>query len=208
MILNKLEFWLMNNPIRRFIQDKVEAKRLRKLSSLPKNKIIMEIGCGNGNGTKLIKKYFVPKEIHAIDLDPRMIKLAKKRNNDPRIFFQVASATKLPYGSNSFDAVIDFGILHHVPNWNDALAEIHRVLKVGGELIMEDLSRETFSTFLGKIYKSVLDHPYNLMYNEEEFMSSLKTLGFQIVKHKQYNSLGLLRYFVIIAQKEGIKSKK
>lgn len=45
MIVNNSEFLLMNNPVRAFIQDKIEAKRLRKLSSLSKNKYVLEIGC-------------------------------------------------------------------------------------------------------------------------------------------------------------------
>ena len=58
MILNKIEFILMNNFIRNIIQEYIEIKRLRKLSNLTSNKIILEIGCGTGNGSKLIKKYF------------------------------------------------------------------------------------------------------------------------------------------------------
>jgi len=68
MIVNKLEFLLMNNPIRAHIQDRIEAKEFGRLSSLPPDKVVLEIGCGNGTGTKLIKKYFSPKEIYAVDL--------------------------------------------------------------------------------------------------------------------------------------------
>lgn len=62
MKLNKFEFLLMNNPIRNIIQEHVEVKRLRGFSNLKKNMVILEIGCGSGNGSKLIKKYFQPKE--------------------------------------------------------------------------------------------------------------------------------------------------
>jgi len=190
----------MNNPMRAFIQDKIEAKRLRALSSLPKHKIILEIGCGNGTGTKLIKKYFFPKEIQAIDLDYRMVDLAKKKCNDSSISFQVASATKLPYKNSQFDAVIEFGIIHHIPNWRDCLKELKRVIKPGGELIMEDLSSDTWNTFLGKWYKKVLDHPYKQMYMQQEFLEHLKKLGFTIQHQETRNPLGLLKYFIIVAK--------
>src|SRR3989338_7661638 len=97
MLLNKIEFFLMNNPIRKLIQDKIEAKMLRKASNLPKEKNVLEIGCGNGTGTLLINKYFSPKLISAIDLDPRMIRKAKNKVKLSNVNFEVGSATKLPY---------------------------------------------------------------------------------------------------------------
>jgi methylase of polypeptide subunit release factors len=71
MKLNKIEFALMNNPIRAFIQEKHEIAVLRKMFSLANIENALEIGCGNGYGTKLIKKYFRPRRIDAVDLDEK-----------------------------------------------------------------------------------------------------------------------------------------
>lgn len=199
MILNKIEFMLMNNPIRAFIQKNIEIKRLKKYATIDKNKTILEIGCGNGNGTKLIKHYFSPKQIIAVDLDKKMVKIAKKKNKDHSISFEVGNAAKLKYNSNQFDAVVDFGIIHHIPNWKTCLKEIKRVLKPGGELIAEDLSIETFSTPFGKLLKRILKHPYQQMYTTDEFVEELRRLGFQIKTKKEY-SLGI-KYFLVIAKK-------
>lgn len=201
MILNKIEFALMNNPLRRWIQEKVEVKELRRLSSVPQNKVILEIGCGSGQGTRLIKKYFSPQKIEAIDLDPRMIALAQKRVQDSAISFQVASATTLPFKDHSFDAVIDFAIIHHIPDWKNCLNELNRVLKPGGELILEDLSIETFNTGLGKIYQKILDHPYTHMYTQKEFVNYVESLGLRIRAFRPHYPFFFLRYFVIVAKK-------
>lgn len=198
MKLNKIEFWTMNNRLRAFIQDKIEIKRLRKLSTLPKNKVILEIGCGNGVGTKLIKKHFAPKKIHAIDLDAKMITLAKQKNQNSSNTFQVADATLLPFKDNSFDAIVDFGVIHHIPNWKDALKEMKRVLKPNGELIIEDLSIDTFSTIIGRFLKLILKHPYDDMYTQKEFVDALKDIGFTIPQIKYYNLF--IKYFALIAK--------
>lgn len=201
MLMNDLEFWLVNNPIRGFIQELIEIRKIRKLSQLPTNKIVLEIGCGNGYGTRLIKKYFKPKKITAIDLDKRMIDIAKRKHHDPIVTFEVGDAAKLVYQSNSFDAVFDFGIIHHIPNWEACLKELKRVLKPKGQLIIEDLSIETFKTFIGKVLKNIFDHPYSSMYEREELIDHLKILGFKIEKNEVYYHLGLLEYFIVIAAK-------
>lgn len=199
MLMNQVEFWSMNNPVRGFVQDFVEVKKLRKLSKLSKDKDILEIGCGNGHGTKLIQKYFNPKKITAIDLDEKMIEKAKKGTKDISVTFQVADAAKLPFASSSFDAVFDFGIIHHIPNWKDCLKELGRVLKPGGQLILEDLSIETFRTPFGKFLKSILAHPYTSMYKKDDFIDYLKTLDFKVEKYESHYPLGLMKYFVVIA---------
>lgn len=114
MLMNKIEFWLMNNPVRAFIQ-KFEARKLRQMSDLKEGKIILEIGCGQGVGTQLIKKYFKPQRIQAIDLDPKMIQRAKRRIKDSHVYFEVGDASQLRFKDNSFDGIFDFGIIHHIP---------------------------------------------------------------------------------------------
>ena len=189
----------MNNPLRELVQEYVEIKELRRLSQLSTGLKVLEIGCGNGWGTKLIKKYFNPSEIRAIDLDPKMIDIAKKSNKDSRITFSIADATKLPYKDNSFDAIFDFGIIHHIPDWKNCLSELKRVLKPSGQLLIEDLSIETFETPFGKLMRKVLAHPYSAMYKRSEFIQHLKSIGFTIsnyrlryVKHPFFQSVCLM----------------
>ena len=201
MLMNQIEFISMNNPIRRYIQEYIEVQKLRQFSQLPKGKTVLEIGCGSGNGTKLIKKYFQTNEIHAIDLDSRMIALAKRHNKDTSIHFQIADAANLAYKDNFFDAAFDFGIIHHIPNWKNCLNELERVVKPGGELILEDLSIESFSTPFGKLMRKLLDHPYKEMFTRNEFLNYLKSIGFNIEHKEVFYPLHSIQYFIVIAKK-------
>jgi ubiquinone/menaquinone biosynthesis C-methylase UbiE len=201
MKLNYLEFIAMNNPVRRFVQEKYELKILRKISSVKDIDIALEIGCGSGNGSNLIKKYFFAKNIVGIDLDERMIRKAEKRNTDQSISFRVMDASKLDFPDNSFDAIFDFGIIHHIPNWKDCINEIGRVLKPGGELILEDLSRESFIQDIGLLYRIISVHPYRELYKIDEFTEYLKQAGFEILNFRKSNPLGLIRFFSLNAKK-------
>ena len=123
----------------------------------------LEIGCGIGSGTKIIKKLFSPKYVFAIDLDEKMIEIAQRRNRDKSVTYKVMDASKLDAPDSYFDAIFDFGIIHHIPNWKDCFKELKRVLKPNGEVILEDLSMDSFSKGIGKVWRKITAHPYQSM---------------------------------------------
>ncbi len=129
-----------------------------------------------------------------------MIELAKK-NHGASATFLVMDAAKLDFPDKSFDAVFDFGIIHHIPNWKDCLNEMKRVLKPGGELILEDLSIESFTLGIGKLWRILSDHPYGSMYTAGEFTDYLKKIGFEILNYGDYNPLKFIRHFSLNAVK-------
>ena len=66
------------------------------------------------------------------------------------------------------------------PDWRSALAEIHRILKVGGEFLFEDLPAETWERGLGIPSSKIADHPYDRMFRKNEFVDELATLGCKV----------------------------
>ena len=98
--------------------------------------------------------------------------------------FVVGDVSSLEYPDASFDLIVDFGILHHVPNWRDALAELHRTLKVNGELLFEELPLETWERGIGIPFKRITDHPYDHMFRKQEFVDELESLGCSVETHE------------------------
>ncbi len=201
MKLNKLEFVLMNNPIRGLIQERHEIRILRNMTAITDIESALEIGCGNGHGTRLIRKYFRPKRIDAIDLDEKMIEIARKRNSDSSVQYHVMDASKLSFPDHAFDAIFDFGIIHHIPNWKDCISEMNRVLKDDGEAILEEPSTDTFNTPLGRLSKGLFDHPYDEMFSTTEFLDSLVDAGFEIQGFSESYPLKLFKHFSLVAKK-------
>ncbi|MCP5054760.1 MAG: class I SAM-dependent methyltransferase, partial [bacterium] len=201
MKLNTIEFLLMNNPFRSYIQEKYELPKLMNMlpSTAGNFDSVLEIGCGSGNGSTLIKKYFNPPHITGVDLDEKMIRKAQERVPDTSMTFLVMDASKLSFADQTFDAVFNFGVIHHIPNWKDCISEVRRVLKHGGQLIMEDLSLDTFSGFPGRLWKLLLAHPYREMYSTGEFVDQLEKAGFIINDFKTSNPLKMIRYFSLVA---------
>jgi ubiquinone/menaquinone biosynthesis C-methylase UbiE len=191
--MNPIEYWAMNNPIRGLIQRRLEAPRLKNLCN-GRTDTILEIGCGQGAGARIICDLFSPQQYVGIDLDPKMVERARRRERGLKnALFLQGDAARLPFTDSSFDLAIDFGIIHHVPNWREALAELHRTLNANGELFFEELPVETWERGIGKPLKRLLVHPYEEMFRQNEFVSELERLGFEVEMYE--DSLVSLYYF-------------
>jgi ubiquinone/menaquinone biosynthesis C-methylase UbiE len=158
MRLNRVEYALMNNPVRAAIQRRLEAKRLLELGGAMDGGVALETGCGRGVGVEIILDTFGARRVHAFDLDPRMVALARHRmkGRGEQVRIWTGDVTAIPVPDNTYDAVFDFGIIHHVPNWQAGLAEIRRVLRPGGRLYAE----EVFESFISHpLWRRLLTHP-------------------------------------------------
>jgi demethylmenaquinone methyltransferase/2-methoxy-6-polyprenyl-1,4-benzoquinol methylase len=98
---------------------------------------ILDIACGTGTSTVPLARSGAT--VVGIDFSPQMIAEAGKKH--PKIEFREADAMKLPFGDDEFDAVtISFG-LRNVQDPKKALAEMYRVLKPGGRLVVCEFSK-------------------------------------------------------------------
>ena len=184
MLLNSIEYWAMNNPLRAFVQRRYEAPRLMGLARGNADSVL-EVGCGQGTGARIIYELLGPRRYVGIALDPRMIRRARKRAGKlPNAEFVEGNVSSLEFADASFDLVVDFAILHHVPDWRNALAEIHRTLRIGGEFLFEDLPAETWERGIGIPSKKIADHPYEQMFRKQEFVDELVRLGCSVTVHE------------------------
>ena len=140
MRLGPIEFLLMNNPVRRFVQKRFEfctfTRFLEKQGVDLKGTVIMDAGCGSGYSTELIVKRFAPSRVIAFDIMPEQVERAKKRV--PGVGFYTGDITKMNGRHSGCDAVFVFGVIHHIPGWQKALDEISGALKDGGHLLIEE----------------------------------------------------------------------
>jgi ubiquinone/menaquinone biosynthesis C-methylase UbiE len=129
----------MNNALRSFGQ-RYDASWLERLGGRVDGGRVLEVGCGRGVGVQIILDRFGAASVTAIDLDPRMVALARRRlaNYDLTLVqLSVGDVTAIPAGDATFDAVFDFGAIHLEPDWRKGISEVHRVLKPGGKFYFE-----------------------------------------------------------------------
>lgn len=192
---------LENNRLRAYVRDLMEVRPLRKATDVGRIPRALHIACGNGSPTSLILKRFCVDRVWAIDRDPHVIAAAREDRSLGNVEFSVGDVRSLGFENDSFDAVFDLADLHNFADWEKGLLEMRRVLKPGGLLILEELSRETFAHSGGRLFKRLTEHPYDAMLTTREFRDSVGRNGFEILHFGRKNPLGLLRYFVMIARK-------
>jgi ubiquinone/menaquinone biosynthesis C-methylase UbiE len=92
---------------------------------------VLEVGCGTGLVLSRIRDF--ARTAKGVDLSPGMLELAKQRGLD----VVEGSATALPFPDDTFDVTCSFKVLAHVPNIEQALAEMARVTRPGGVILAE-----------------------------------------------------------------------
>jgi ubiquinone/menaquinone biosynthesis C-methylase UbiE len=103
---------------------------------------VLEIGCGTGNVTVRAKRAHAGAELIGSDPDPLALARAqRKARGMTGIRFERAYAQQLPFADGEFDRVLSSMMLHHLAGdvKAAATAEIHRVLRPGGELHVVDV---------------------------------------------------------------------
>ena len=178
MLLNRLEKLTMNNPLRAWLQRSYEGPTLERLGGDTRGAQVLEIGCGRGIGTEIIFERFGASEVHAFDLDPDMVNLARDRLRrfieGGRLRLTVGDATTIDAPDCSYDAVFDFGILHHVPDWRAAVAEVARVLRPGGRFFFEEVTRQALDRWF---YRAFVVHPTRDRFAPEDLLAELARHG-------------------------------
>ncbi|MGH9587496.1 MAG: class I SAM-dependent methyltransferase [Acidobacteriaceae bacterium] len=173
MKLNLAERALVNNSFRAAVQRFYEGPLLRNLGGEVNGGTALEIGCGRGAGLELILQQFHAAHVTGIDFDSRQIERARNRlqgKYDGAFTLTEADAERLPFADESFDAVFDFGALHHVPRWQQAISEIRRVLNPGGTFFFEEVTRAALQRW---IYRKLFEHPAENRFSEAEFITEI-----------------------------------
>ena len=98
---------------------------------------VLELGCGTGFFLLNLKLAGVVEHGHVTDLSPGMVEVAQR--NASRLGFEVAGrvadAERIPYDDATFDLVVGHAVLHHIPDVEQSLREVLRVLKPGGRFV-------------------------------------------------------------------------
>ncbi|MBC8031972.1 MAG: class I SAM-dependent methyltransferase [Pyrinomonadaceae bacterium] len=106
---------------------------------------VLEIGCGLGtDGAQFAE---AGADYTGVDLTDAAVALARRRFelSDLPGKLQTADAENLDFADESFDLVYSHGVLHHTPDTQKAIDEVHRVLRPGGRAVVMLYHRDSYN---------------------------------------------------------------
>jgi SAM-dependent methyltransferase len=135
-----LSEWFKSNP-----QKRLHMQMYLKVTSRTelKEKRVLEVGCGQGDGAAFLTQVRPPAKYVAVDLHPTQVGLCKSRFERlaPTLVFQRGDAQQLPLASDTFDVAINVESSHSYPMFDRFVAEVYRVLAPGGVFCFSDLRK-------------------------------------------------------------------
>ncbi|PCJ25136.1 MAG: hypothetical protein COA97_08285 [Flavobacteriales bacterium] len=142
---------------------------------------LLDIGCGEGHFTDVIKKEFKNFEVHGLDYSVSAIDYAHKTY--PAINFITANAYQPPYQDEYFDIVVCNNLWEHVPDPLQLLRAMKRVLKPNGLVIISTPSRYRFSNLIKVLVGqeiAFMSHYHVTEYTIGQVKEQLRWEGFKI----------------------------
>jgi ubiquinone/menaquinone biosynthesis C-methylase UbiE len=117
--------------------------KIVRLTGMDASKSILDAGCGSANhAIRLAAKGL---NITAIDFSESVLEIARERvaalGLSAKIKLQQADLTALPFDDHSFDVAYCWGVLMHIADVETAIAELCRVVKPGGHIIISEANK-------------------------------------------------------------------
>lgn len=182
MKLNWFGRMQMNNPARAAAQRRITAKHMLRLGGDTAGGNALEIGCGRGVGIQIILDVFKAARVHAFDLDPKLVALAVHHTSrfGDKVTLSVGSATDIGAADSSFEAVFDFGVIHQIEDWQQAVTECARVLKPGGRFYFEAVSKPFYRLPMNLAMERGTPSVRKIGFGRDAYLSELEKNGIEV----------------------------
>ena len=145
-----------------------------------------------GGGTGAVTERFATGCADVVVLEPDQRKVAQGRKHRPTIRFHEGRAEEIPFPDATFDRVTAVVAFHHMENQESALAQMRRVLRGSGRLVLFEVPP---SRAPGPIYRWIAGYRragHMAFHGPEELKEKLRAAGFTEVSGRQ----GVTGYFV------------
>jgi len=175
-------------------------EKLLRFAALKPGESVLDIGCGTGTLAIAAKRQVGPAgNVFGVDPSPEMIARAAKkaRKQGVEVSFREGFAQSLPFPEAQFDVVLSTLMFHHLPKSSrpEMAAEVRRVLKPGGRVLVIDTGR------VDRNKKSIFDYLHGShRVDLEEVVDVFSSAGLEIL---ETGAVGMLRLHFTVARVPG-----
>ena len=104
---------------------------------------VLDVACGEGYGSALLARSAA--RVVGVDLCPETVRHAAAKYRRDNLSFLAGSCTSLPLPAASVDVVVSFETIEHIDQHDAMLAEVRRVLRPGGVLLISTPDRDVYT---------------------------------------------------------------
>ena len=167
-----------------------------KKYDLKNDGVLLDVGCGEGRHIFGVMQDYPLMKCIGIDMDHQSIKIAEegydyfKSISHAGAEFLKGSAYNIPFPDNFFDLVICSEVLEHLHEYNDAVKEMHRVLKPGGKLYASVPASwpEKICWNLSKDYQNQPGGHLRI-FNQKKLVSEIQEEGFIFLSSERFHAI-------------------
>jgi ubiquinone/menaquinone biosynthesis C-methylase UbiE len=146
---------------------------------------VLEIGCASGYYYEILE-YLLNKRINytGVDYSEALIEMAKNYYHKAK--FNVADGAHLPFKDREFYIAVSSGILLHVPNYREHIAE---TVRVAGRFVIAHrtpVCRQRPTQYMKKLAYGV--ETVELLFNEEQLIAQFKAHGLKLLAYNEYHT--------------------
>nr|MDQ3341906.1 class I SAM-dependent methyltransferase [Myxococcota bacterium] len=144
---------------------------------------LLDIGCGTGRTLHQLARAHPSLGLWGVDLSPAYVKVARERARDATI--AVENAEALPFADGAFDIVTSVYLFHELPRnaRRNVVREMHRVLRPGGLLVIEDSAQIAESSEIESALREFpreFHEPFYQDYLDDDLASLLGELDLEV----------------------------
>jgi ubiquinone/menaquinone biosynthesis C-methylase UbiE len=151
----------------------------RLITRRPSDPVIVDVGCGWGRSFALLNQRFAPRQLIGIDIDREMLaaSAAEAARHGLAVALKQATSAELPLPDQSADMIFCHQTFHHLIDQGGAIAEFHRVLKPGGQLLFAESTRAYIHSW---IIRLLFRHPMAVQKSAAEYLALIRGAGFLV----------------------------
>ena len=167
-----------------------------KKHELNQKGIMLDVGCGEGRHIFGIMQDYPLMKCIGLDMDKESLEKAEecyeyfKSISEAGARFLKGSAYILPFPDESIDLIVCSEVLEHLHEYNDAVKEIHRVLKPGGKFYAS-VPASWPEKICWKLSKDYQNQPggHLRIFSQSGLISEIKESGFKFLSSEKFHSI-------------------
>jgi ubiquinone/menaquinone biosynthesis C-methylase UbiE len=162
---------------------------------------VLDVGCGTGALLREVVSKTPGAEGWGVDLSPEMLSVARRSCAEAGVGLLLGNASHLAFPDGYFNAAVSTSSLHHWARPDAVFAEIRRVLRPGGRLVVTDWCRDVRLFWPFALWLQRFDASVHHVYSVDEVTDLLDAAGFVIDSVRTFRAASVWGLMTVSARR-------